>query len=179
MQNFKLLSLVGSLVVSMVGQAEECSTISNKDVSQEDQVILIEVKGSYCITEDIKVSEISKFDIHAGSFKRRISTVIATHVPNVSLDLKQHTLISKSPNAKGAQGIAIIKSDIQLKNGHLKSMGLRALGVKHNPSGSPHIKTLTDNNKIRWCRLSYPECEEVSYLNSIDKLPPPNTKTLT
>jgi hypothetical protein len=146
--------------------------LSKQDVLQEEQVILIKSNGKYCISEDIKVDEISLFVLSEGGFRYRTSTAVATHVPNISIDLKQHTLISQSSNTKGAQGVAIGESHTSLKNGILRVIGKQGVGVIHNASGVPHIKVLDEKKEVMSCRLSYPECEELSYLNSIDKLPP-------
>lgn len=171
MQIIKWLCLLVLLISALATQAKECILLSKKNQSAQDNAIDIRVTGNYCIHENIQANEVQEFDIHAGSFKYQSPTGIGVLGSNIQLDLMQHQITSRS-SKNYAQGIAITnQNNTIVKNGTLRVIGKQGVGVIHNNT-SLLIKTPAENNKIRWCRLSYPECEEVSYLNSIDKLPP-------
>jgi hypothetical protein len=170
MQIIKLLGLIGLLMISLTLQAE-CVSLGKKDQAKRDQSIDIEASGLYSIAENIEANEVRTFDGHSWTYRYQIPTSVGILASNISVDLNQRVLVSKSAHTR-AQGIFIRYNDATIRNGTLRVIGKQGVGVIHNASGVPHIKILDEKKEVMSCRLSYPDCEEVSYLNSIDKLPP-------
>lgn len=152
--------------------AEECIELGIKDRSEKYGSFGIRAAGNYCITADVSVNERYHWN-HGWNRIYESSAAMGINASNVDVDLKQHTMTSKASKANAPHGVSIFQhqNNILIKNGSLRAIGEQAVGV-FNINTSLLIKIPAENNKIRWCRLSYPECEEMSYLNSIDKLPP-------
>jgi hypothetical protein len=178
MQRLKVLGLVALLATAKISMAE-CIELGVKEQDQKYQGYGIKSTGKYCITADVSVNERSRLN-HGWELIYESSGAMGVNATNVEVDLQQHTMTSKSSKAKQPTGAAIFsnRKNILIKNGTLRVIGKQAMGVIREASGVPHIKILDEKKEVMSCRLSYPECEEVSYLNSIDKLPP-NTKTQT
>lgn len=173
MQITRLLRLLALTIITLPAQAAECTILSKKDVLQKEQVILIKSEGKYCISEDIKVNEISQLVLSEGGFRYRTSTAVATHVPNISIDLKQHSLISQSSNSKGAQGVAIGESRTSLKNGIMRVIGKQGVGAIHRASSSKYIylPSIVTYLKRDSCDARDSHCEDLSYLDGLEKNP--------
>lgn len=162
------MALLATAKISMA----ECIELGVKEQDQKYQGYGIHSTGNYCITADVSVNETWRLN-HGWNRIYKRPAALGVNASDVEIDLQKHTMTSKASNAINALAINIVSNqkNILIKNGTLSVKGEQAIGV-YNSNTSLLIKTPAENNKIRWCRLSYPECEEVSYLNSIDKLPP-------
>jgi parallel beta helix pectate lyase-like protein len=172
MRTIKLLNVLCVLIVSSTLQAEECISLSQNDVLPKNNVIVINSSGNYCISGDIKLTERSYLN-HGWELMYDSPTNIALHASNLEINLKQNMLYSNSIHAKAAQGISIFrKNNIIIKDGRIESKSIKAIGVMYNILGYISLKKIDEFKKIRTCYLDNPSCEDISYLNSIDKLPP-------
>jgi hypothetical protein len=147
--------------------AEECREISKANQRHANWTVSINESGSSCLRSDLKIED--EFDIHAGSIKPNGSPPLDVNASNVSVDLQQHILLSKSAYAQGI--VVYSQNNIVLRNGSVQSKGRVSHGVRHDPSGSSYMQT-NSNDSSKTCRVVYPPCEDISYLYAINKLPP-------
>jgi hypothetical protein len=171
----RLFGLVSLLLMANITQAEKCTNLGVKNQIGKTKVIHIEKPGSYCLEESFGIKEFKEFDIHAGSFKYQSPTIIGIHASNVNLDLMRNQLTSQS-SRDYAQGVSISKqNNILIGNGYLKSAAPKSIGIIHNPSGSSYISIPSDKKYLDYkttLDVDHPQGQDVSYLDSIDKLPP-------
>lgn len=172
MQRLQILGFLILLATASILMAEECVELGIKELSEKYGGYGIREAGNYCVTADVTVNERSRLN-HGWELIYESSGAMGINASNVAVDLKQHTLTSKASKSNTPHGVSIFQhqNNMLLKNGTLRVIGKQGVGV-FNSNTSLLIKIPAENNKIRWCRLSYPECEEVTYLNSVDHIPP-------
>jgi len=83
-------------------------------------------------------------------------------------------MTSKASKSNAPHGVSIFQhqSNIYIRNGNLRVIGKRALGVFSSPSGYPYIKVFDKHNKPITCDMYSVSCEDESYLDGPDELPP-------
>jgi parallel beta helix pectate lyase-like protein len=150
-------------LLSHQAYADDCHLISAKDQFQGTKSVYIRESGYYCLAESITAKPI--FNLHEGRYMK--ASILHIRVPNVMLDLQGYTLKSSADSAVGVRQYTSIKNGI-IKNGIVGIEGGTGgyIGIKKNPWGD-------DGGDV--CRISYPDCEDLSYLESIDKQPPKYT----
>jgi len=163
------------LLASVSVYADECTQLNSQDVSKDINSVVLKSSGEYCVTEDIQVEEVRFLDSHSLTFKNEFSIGMEARAAGVKVDFAQYTLISESAHATGARGVDLWQgSNTLLKNGVIHAVGQRARGVSHSASIKSYI-TVTSEYEFfdtEHCHMYYPPCEDLSYLNSIDKIPP-------
>lgn len=173
MQRLKVLGFSALLATAQISIAEGCIELGVKEQDKEYQGYGIKSTGSYCITADVSVNERSHLN-HGWELIYESSGAMGVNASNVEVDLQQHTMTSKASRAKQPTGAGIFSNqkNILIHNGALRVTGKRGIGVIRNPSGYPYIKIFDKNAKSTTCDMYSASCEDISYLEGPDKLPP-------
>ena len=174
MRIMKLLTAFTFVMISNGIQAQECISLSQNDVLSKNNVIVINSSGNYCIADDIKLTERSYLN-HGWRLSYDSPLVIATHAPDIQVDLSRRTLVATSTQAMRPGGIGIRKPNVLIKNGTLRVIGKQGVGVIHKPSGSSYITIPTDKKYLDYettREVDHPEGEDRTYLFGSQKLPP-------
>lgn len=154
------------MFLSHQAYADDCQLISAKDQFQGIKSVYIDKSGRYCLAESITAKPI--FNLHEGRYMK--DSILHIKVPNVMLDLRGYTLKSSADFAVGVRKLTSIKNGI-IKAGIVGIEGgaERYAGIKRQ------VFIAKDFPMGDACDITYAECEDVSYLESIDKQPPKYT----
>lgn len=175
MQRLKALGFVVLLATAKLSMAEECIELGVKERSEKYGSYGIREEGKYCVTADVTVNERSYLN-HGWRFIYESSAAMGINASDVEIDLQSHNLTSKASKSNAPHGVSIFQhqNNIRIKNGTLRVIGKQGVGVIHNPSGSSYITipSKTKGFKKEYCDVYEQYCEDISYIDGPDKLPP-------
>lgn len=158
------LLLSFSLMVNMVSvaHASECAVLNIKHQFDNRGTITVDEPGNYCLMMDLKTKP--RFDLHAWS-DQEDTPILNIRAANVEVNFKNYILRSSAKYAVKVARLSVLKDGI-IKNG---IVGVRGDGYA---SIKKQVYIAKDFPMGTVCRITYPECEDASYLESIDKQPP-------